>query len=240
MELVKDSGNIRVFPASLRTYNGMGKYTTENNLTGIPRSVHDYSSYILSRTKESTTEKPFRFMIHGYYFELDDMGFDSTGESLADANYYLEIRVENTHEYSRLVDTEDGGTDLDISEIFNGLRAIQSDEELDPEKVEGDYTLYRLRLTDDKGNLYPGSFIRDLPDSIGDRDGQSVGCFEVATDGRLGFSKPIYLKSIGGFKVTNAIFWGETAPTPTCVIPETIEHKTAELSADVGDIFFKL
>ena len=44
------SDKVNVFPASLRTYNGYGKYTTEFNLTGIVKSVVDKDSYIISRS----------------------------------------------------------------------------------------------------------------------------------------------------------------------------------------------
>lgn len=237
MEFVKDSNNIRVFPASLRMYNGMGKYTTENNLTGIPRSVHDYASYLLSRTKG---DSPFRFVIHGYYFEIDNMGFaatevDTPEANRADANMYIHILVENTNEYSRLVDYEDGGTDLDNAEgdnfNFRGL-AVDSDE--DPEYGDTSHTIYTLKLTDNDGYLAKESFIRDLPDSIGDRDGESVGCFEVVDDGSLGFSQPIYLEAIGGFKPVNTIFWDKKENNITD--GKTVNGKRQP--ADVGDIFF--
>ena len=241
MEFIKNSDNIRVFPVSLRTYNGMGKYTTENNLTGIPRSVHDYDSYLLSRTKESSKEKPFRFMVHGYYFEMDDMGFASTEADLADANMYIHIKVENGNEYSRLVDYEDGGTDIDNAEGDDFIfRALMIDgEALDPvvPVKDGEVTthyIYTLRLTDEKGDLAKESFIRDLPDSIGDREGESVGKFEVDATGSMGFSQPIYLKAVGGFKPVNTIFWGSQAPHE----PWTINEVTQDI--DLGDIFFKL
>ena len=235
------STKVKAFPISLRTFDGMGKYTTENNLTGIPRSVTDFDSFLLSRHK---SDDPFRFVIHGYYFELTpdgDVPFHNRQEAdVRDANLYIHIKIENNGEYSRLVDYDDGGTDIDND--LQGdwqFRALAIDTEPNP-TGDANYTIYTLKLTNEDGDLAPESFIRDLPDSIGDRDGNSVGCFERATDGRLGFSKPIYLKAIGGFKVTNAVFWGSTAPTPTCTIPVTTEHTTATLTAEVGDIFFKL
>lgn len=241
MEFIKDSKNIRVFPASLRTYDGMGKYTTENNLTGIPRSVHDFDSYLLSRVK---SDKPFRFVIHGYYFEIDDMGFASSEADIADANMYIHIKVENGQEYSRLVDYEDGGTDIDNEEGEDFIfRALMLDNE-DAETAESHYgsegyIIYTLRLTDDDGNLAEESFIRDLPDSIGDREGKSVGIFERKADGTMGFSKPIYLKAVGGFTTTNAIFWGDRAPSPRSQFINK-DNVDAYLDAKIGDIFFKL
>jgi len=241
MEFIKDSKNIRVFPASLRTYDGMGKYTTENNLTGIPRSVTDFDSYLLSRTKESSKEKPFRFVIHGYYFEMDDMGFASAIADERDANMYIHIKVENGQEYSRLVDYEDGGTDLDNPEgegfIFRALMIDNTALDSVVPVKEGEVTthfIYTLRLTDENGDLAKESFIRDLPDSIGDRTGKDVGCFEVDATGSMGFSQPIYLKAVGGFKPVNTIFWGSQAPHEA----QTINGVTQDI--DLGDIFFKL
>ena len=212
----------------------MGKYTTENNLTGIPRSVVDYDSYLLSREKGN---KPFRFVIHGYYFEMDDMGFASDGPSPDDANYYIHIKIENANEYSRLVDYSDAGTDIDDNAGFTAI-AIDRDVKDPVEEVEqGDvitHYIYTLRLTDGEGNLAPESFIRDLPSSIGDRTGKDVGCFEVDATGSMGFSQPIYLKAVGGFKPVNTIFWGSQAPHEA----QTINGVTHDM--DLGDIFFKL
>lgn len=246
MEFIKGSRNIRVFPASLRTYDGMGKYTTENNLTGIPRSVTDFDSFLITRKKGIS---PFRFVIHGYYFEMDDMGFASSGADVADANMYIHIKVENGQEYSRLVDYEDGGTDIDNAEGDDFMfRALMIDGEalepitevMDPDDSEKvSHYIYTLRLTDDKGNLAEESFIRDLPDSIGDREGKSIGIFETKADGTMGFSKPIYLKAIGGFTTTNAIFWGDLAPSPRSRFINK-DNVDVHLDAKIGDIFFKL
>lgn len=248
MEANLTSSKVRVFPASLRTYNGMGKYTTENNLTGIPRSVTDYDSFLLSRKKD---ESPFRFVIHGYYFEMDDMGFASPDADPADANYYIRIKVENANEYTRLVDYYDGGTDIDnpidLNQSldnndfnFTAIEFEQSETVIPAveKSLDGSYTKYTLRLTDKDGNLDPSSFIRDLPDTIGDREGKSVGRFEVDAAGSMGFSQPIYLKAVGGFKPINTIFWGSREVGITDGHEVNPNGKTQPVKP--GDIFFGL
>ena len=56
---------IKVFPSALRTVKPEGKYTSENNLTGIIRSVVDRDSYII---KWEDGDK--KIVIYGYYFEF--------------------------------------------------------------------------------------------------------------------------------------------------------------------------
>ena len=240
-QLVKKSDNVGVFPASLRIYNGMGKYTTENNLTGIPRSVTDYDSFLLSRTK---SDNPFRFVIHGYYFEIKEMGFASNEADTADANLYLHIKVENAAEYTRLVNYNRGtNTDSDqidtANEIDNNseFQALKIDNVSEPSQVSG-YTIYTLRLTDSEGNLNKPSFPKIDVDSIGNIDGRDIGAFQVDTAGTMGFSQPIWFDSETGWDTVHTTFWGSRETGITDGHEVNPNGKTHSVSP--GDMFFGL
>lgn len=230
------SNKVKVFPSSLRTYNGMGKYTTENNLTGIPRSVTDYDSYLISRNK---SDDPFKFVIHGYYFEVSGIEFPDEGlDDGVDKSLYIHIKVENTNEYSRLIDYDDNGTDIDFDDKFNAI-AIDNKEPYDSPHVssEDNFTIYTLRLTGPDGKLWEESFSKIDISSLG---GDTVGCYEVEVSGKLGFSEPVYFEKGKPVEV-NTIFWGDTAPTDTPNSFTNVDNEVVDvIPPRVGDIFFKI
>ena len=240
------SDKVNVFPASLRTYNGYGKYTTEFNLTGIVKSVVDKDSYIISRSLE---DSPFKFVINGYYFEVND--------TISGNNIFANIKIENTREYSRLNNlTGEIDAALDANDEFQALSFTSGNKDSN--------ATHWLKLTDANGNICKDNFPKFDPESIGPGDVNSdsisqiwvdgalhiieeikeggevigykyldKGCFETSTDGSLGFSQPVFFKA-GVPDTVNTIFWGNTVPTE----PQTINGVTSDFN--VGDIFFDL
>lgn len=239
-----NSSKVNIFPASLRIYNGQGKYTTEHNLTGIVKSVVDNHSYIISRTLE---DSPFRFVINGYYFEVTELPNGN--------NLWANIRIEDAGEYSRLVKVEDGSTELDNNSFY----ALSFTT--DGEDNNATHSL-QLKLN---GNICEDNFPKFDPESIGpgniNSDGShdsisqiwvdgavhiieqvgsegvyryvDKGIFETSEDGSLGFSQPVYFKD-GIPETVNTIFWGNDVPSG----PVTIGNVTQPLQK--GDIFFGL
>src|SRR5574344_1906872 len=108
------STEVKMFPSSLRTVD-YSKFTTEKNLSGILRAVTDLDSYTIS--KGST----IKFVIHGYYFEVTPSTTVLSGVTWAG------IKIEKI-DSSALVSQIDGGTNLEVSNNFNGLSFASTEE----------------------------------------------------------------------------------------------------------------
>lgn len=248
-----NSDIVNVFPASLRTYNGKGKYTTENNLTGIVLSIVDRPSYVITRGELGEGSR-LEFVLKGYFFSAEDVS------GLGDfANLWAGINIENTNEYSRLLSVMDS-TELDtgISENREFKGVYFANSESTPDVPQGANITDWLHITDANGNIINNA--KFDPESIGpgevNPDGShntiseiwvdgalhlielvdgkyryvNRGRFERSADGNLGFSQPVYFKD-GKPEAVNTIFWGDS-PTPSMEIEGAEPH-----SASIGDIF---
>ena len=112
MDYIK-SENIKVFPAAGRSLDyPTGYLLTEDNLNSAMRSL--YPRDFVVEYENSDSKKILRFVIHGYYFEIDnfeDLG-DITTTSLW-ATIYLKQSLENT-QYTRLTSKDNTDIYLDI------------------------------------------------------------------------------------------------------------------------------
>lgn len=110
MDYIK-SNDIKVFPAAGRSANyPTGYLLTEDNLNSAMRSL--YPRDFVVQYENSDSKKILRFVIHGYYFEIND--FEDLGDNLTDlwATIYLKQSLEAT-QYTRLVSKDDGDNYLD-------------------------------------------------------------------------------------------------------------------------------
>ncbi|MBQ3422378.1 MAG: hypothetical protein IJH34_12090, partial [Romboutsia sp.] len=118
------SSQVVVFPAALRTYVASSdiktgaKFTTENNISGIVRSVTDSESYLISPRAVSNSYDFLEFVIHGYYFKVDASDLILTG------NLFAGIRLDAS---GRLINYDNDSPVLDDSTNFTGLEFSQTD-----------------------------------------------------------------------------------------------------------------
>ena len=111
------SENVTVFPSSLRSAsNGdraSGKYTSEENLTGIIRTLANKDSFIINwGPKNTPATNTAEIVINGYYFKLlDCTAVPTTG------NVYAGIKLDSAKRLKSLVT----GTELDKQGNFVGL-----------------------------------------------------------------------------------------------------------------------
>lgn len=76
-----NSSNIRIFPTSSRSTNSGTNWVTENNLASILRSIlSSNKSFVISDAGES----PFKFVINGYYVEVN--GWDDLENNLSNGS----------------------------------------------------------------------------------------------------------------------------------------------------------
>lgn len=111
MDYIK-SNDIKVFPAAGRSADyPTGYLLTEDNLNSTMRSL--YPRDFVIEYENSSSKKILRFVIHGYYFEINN--FEDLGDSLTNlwATIYLKQSLENT-QHTRLV-SKDNDSYLDES-----------------------------------------------------------------------------------------------------------------------------
>lgn len=79
-----ESNNLTVFPISTpRTeINPVAHVLTERNLVSLTKNLLDYPSYVI--TESFTTNKPFEFVLDGYYFKIDKFSPDKYADKGAD------------------------------------------------------------------------------------------------------------------------------------------------------------
>ena len=123
MDYIK-SENIKVFPAAGRSSDyPTGYLLTEDNLNSAMRSL--YPRDFVVQYENSDSKKILRFVIHGYYFEIDnfeDLG-DITTASLW-ATIYLKQSLEST-QYTRLTSKDDTDIYLDESIVNGKFKGVQ-------------------------------------------------------------------------------------------------------------------
>lgn len=110
------SDKVTVFPSSLRSaQNGdraSGKYTSEENLTGMIRTLANKDSFIISWPDDNDFEShPAEFVINGYYFKV-------TSAPQLTNNLFAGIKLDNAKRLSSLDGNE---TQLDPGSDFIGL-----------------------------------------------------------------------------------------------------------------------
>lgn len=111
------SNQVVVFPAALRTYVSSSdvktgaKFTTENNISGILRSVTDNDSYLIQPRVAADSYPTLEFVLHGYYFKVD------TTDITISNNLWAGIKLDAS---GRLV-ALNGSPELDADENFMGL-----------------------------------------------------------------------------------------------------------------------
>ena len=111
MDYIK-SNDIKVFPAAGRSAEyPTGYLLTEDNLNSTMRSL--YPRDFVVEYENSSSKKILRFVIHGYYFEINN--FEDLGDTLTNlwATIYLKQSLENT-QHTRLV-SKDNDNYLDES-----------------------------------------------------------------------------------------------------------------------------
>ena len=137
--------NVLMFPSALRKEQD-SKFTSENNITGLIRSITDRESYIIKLDNTQGVE----FVIHGYYFNLTAKSLSNIG-----SNIYAGIRLDSS---GRLVAYSNGSTTLDSSSGFEGLY-------LGTNPSTGS-NYYSLQLTSGT-NPVADNFIKFNPQSMG-------------------------------------------------------------------------
>ena len=122
MDYIK-SENIKVFPAAGRSSDyPTGYLLTEDNLNSAMRSL--YPRDFVVEYENSDSKKILRFVIHGYYFEIDnfeDLG-DITTANLW-ATIYLKQSLEST-QYTRLTSKDDTDIYLDESTVNGKFKGV--------------------------------------------------------------------------------------------------------------------
>ena len=111
-----DSEKVRVFPAAGRSTNyPEGFLTTEDNLSGIVRSIYpnNNSSFVVDFANQR-----LNFVIKGYVFSIDTTGLTTSGNLFA--CIYLKTDLE-TGSYRRLASSLDLTHSLDEDGKFRGL-----------------------------------------------------------------------------------------------------------------------
>lgn len=152
-----ESSKIKMFPVVGRGSDFEESYlTTEDNLTKSLSYIKDQNntSWVVS----STNEAPFKFVIKGYTFELD--------EALSGTKYatiYIKKSLEAGN-YQRLVN-KDGSLALDANGSFTGLEISTTI----PEKLKGDIESFTLQLLDE-GNIPDSSKLSYYASEIFDEE----------------------------------------------------------------------
>lgn len=120
MDYIK-SNDIKVFPAAGRSADyPTGYLLTEDNLNSTMRSL--YPRDFVIEYENSSSKKILRFVIHGYYFEIND--FEDLGDTLTDlwATIYLKQSLEAT-QYTRLA-SKDNDSYLDESVVDGKFKGV--------------------------------------------------------------------------------------------------------------------
>lgn len=147
MSFVK-SDNIQVFPTSLRGYNesdasySRGKYTSEENLTGIVKTLANKPSFIINW---DTVNGCGELVINGYYFNIT-----GTNSNILSGPLYAYIYLDSSH---RLTEQNGFGGDLDKSGDFNGI-TFGNTVPLDVEENNS------LQILDNNGEVIEGNFYK--------------------------------------------------------------------------------
>ena len=109
------SDDVTVFPSSLRSAeNGdraSGKYTSEENLTGMIKTLANKDSFIISWPTDNS-ENEAEIVINGYYFKFKTNNLSTSG------NLYAGIKLDSS---KRLSSLDSSDTRLDVSGSFRGL-----------------------------------------------------------------------------------------------------------------------
>lgn len=192
-----NSSSVNVFPTALRTRIGTGKFTSEENITGIIRAVANNSYIISYPSDENLYTGDWEFIIYGYYFGTSGVGL-STGN-----NIYAQIKLDNS---GRLV-AWDGSVILDDGDLFKALYITSDSPGVDVGNVHtlqlisngvvNPEALYEVNSDRVRFNL-PGSGTLDLQTQITsmednidviERDIDSIedniGEYAVETDGTI-------------------------------------------------------
>lgn len=190
-----NSNNIKVFPCSYRGYNGIGpkgfnaesKLHTEFNLTrGINSSWPEYNSYLISK---EIANNPFKFVIAGYYFEIEGLTTAVATFTEDNKTLYFGIRLRDLHfntnvntdkttvltrfetatEASGNVASEDyldeeNGADEEGNTIYEFRGLVLTDESI---SNDADGIKFTLRLTDSNGNICQESFLPEIRHGAG-------------------------------------------------------------------------
>jgi len=98
-----------VFPSALRTLKAEGKFTSENNLTGIVRTITGKDSFYRV-IRDGSEITGYILVIYGYCFQVN-------GDVLPENVVYANVQLDSS---GRLV-AEDGTTLLDDGDEFKGL-----------------------------------------------------------------------------------------------------------------------
>ena len=162
------SAKLKVFPSVGRLDIYEESYlTTEDNLTKSLRAFqsNNEASWVYSEKRE----KPFKFVIHGYLFEIN--------EDIPDTAYAT-IYINNNPvegDYQLLV-TKEGERVLDNNDNFYGLEI----SETEPTKLTGNIESFTLHLLQN-GEIPSTSRLVTYTDSVIDRDTGKTITEEIVT-----------------------------------------------------------
>lgn len=125
------SSKIKIFPAANRDlqYDSQSRLMSEENVTGIIKSIASKDSYVVS---ELVNDTPFKFVINGYLVELENVDYarqvaSNPDNSIADDLYaYINIITDNG--YPHLSGSDTGASDVEDS-IYTGVSFSKKEQE---------------------------------------------------------------------------------------------------------------
>lgn len=128
---------IEVFPSSNRKSKARSIYTSEDNLTGILRSITDKDSYIVSvGAINNNIIENLHCVIHGYYFEISELDL-----SVLSGDIFLNIIISNTDSNFPTLSSFEGELDTGGNDsVFKGLKVTSTEENV------GTGTVYSLKI----------------------------------------------------------------------------------------------
>ena len=101
------SSKVHVFPfGSTRPTDLQGRSLNEQNITGMIKNLTDYSSYVVSRTTNSSSDV-IEFVIQGYYFSAD-----VSGVIVQESPLYASIKIDKDSQGCSYLSGNDAGEKL--------------------------------------------------------------------------------------------------------------------------------
>lgn len=187
------SEKVTVFPSSLRSaQNGdraSGKYTSEENLTGMIRTLANKDSFIISWPDNISESNPAEFVINGYYFKITDT------PQLTNT-LFAGIKLDNAKRLSSLDGNE---TQLDPGSNFIGLGFQDSNSGFD----------YYLQILDG-GNVVTKNFHKFNADTIFLNEGEGSSLEEMFSGNILSVEHGG--TGVGSLTAGNALIGNGTSP----------------------------
>lgn len=152
---------IDIFPISKNRMDfPTARALSEVNLAKWHRNICDKDSFVISKTYSAN--KPFEFMIHGYYIRLlstnkdkDNATITRDFSGMTDGNIYAHIILDVTNEnYPLLYGSDFEGSDKAV--VFTGVyftNSAELDEEDIPEELVNT-EIYSLHILNKSGSSY--------------------------------------------------------------------------------------